>query len=436
MSSIETNTVRKVCLRIVPLLFVLWLINFLDRVNISFAALQMNEALHFTPAVFGFGAGIFFLGYILFEIPSNLMLYKFGARRWLTRIIVSWGIVSMAQAWIVGEHSLYSLRFLLGVAEAGYLPGMLYYLTLWVPAENRAKVIAQIMSANTVAVIIGAPLSGLIMQMDSALGVAGWQWVFVIEGGMAVVLGIFTFFYLTDKPAQASWLSNEERTWLVAKLSSDSAVAGHAGISDVRVAFKAPIVWMLGVLYFFVGLGFFGLTIWLPQIVKQISGFSILAVSMISAIPFVVGAVAMIANGKHSDRTGERRWHLSLSLLLGAAGLTASAMSSSPLVSFIAVCFSMAGISGALGVFWSVPSTFLTGQAAAGGLALINTISGLSGFLGPYVIGFIRGLSPNFSYSLYGMAASLLIATVLAATLPFNGARQRHPGLQPMNAKP
>lgn len=423
MSSTEKEIVRKVTLRIVPLLFLLWLVNFLDRVNISFAALQMNEELHFTPAVFGFGAGIFFLGYILFEIPSNLMLYKFGARRWLTRIIVSWGLVSMAQAWIVGEHSLYALRFLLGVAEAGYLPGMLYYLTLWVPSEHRAKVIAQIMSANTVAVIIGAPLSGLILQMDSALGVSGWQWVFIIEGGIAVLLGIFTFFYLTDKPEQASWLSLQERTWLTNKLANDKVEAGHAGISDVRAAFRAPIVWMLGVLYFFVGLGFFGLTIWLPQIVKQISGYSILTVSMISAVPFIVGALSMILNGKHSDRSGERRWHLTFALLIGALGLLVSAMATSPLIAFIAVCFSMAGISGALGVFWSVPSAFLTGQAAAGGLALINTISGLSGFLGPYVIGFIRGLSPDFSYSLYGMAASLLVATLLAATLPFNARR-------------
>lgn len=423
MSSTEKEIVRKVTMRIVPLLFLLWLVNFLDRVNISFAALQMNEELHFTPAVFGFGAGIFFLGYILFEIPSNMMLYKFGARRWLARIIVSWGFVSMAQAWIVGEHSLYALRFLLGVAEAGYLPGMLYYLTLWVPAEHRAKVIAQIMSANTVAVIIGAPLSGLILQMDSALGVSGWQWVFIIEGGIAVVLGIFTFFYLTDKPEQASWLSLQERTWLVDKLANDKVAAGHAGISDVRAAFRAPIVWMLGVLYFFVGLGFFGLTIWLPQIVKQISGYSILTVSMISAVPFIVGALSMILNGKHSDHSGERRWHLTIALLIGALGLLGSAMATSPLLAFIAVCISMAGISGALGVFWSVPSTFLTGQAAAGGLALINTISGLSGFLGPYVIGFIRGLSSDFSYSLYGMAASLLVATILAATLPFNARR-------------
>lgn len=426
-----TSVMRKVTLRIVPLLFVLWLVNFLDRVNISFAALDMTKAFHFTPEVYGFGAGIFFIGYILFEIPSNLALQRFGARVWLTRIIVTWGIVSGLQAFIFNETSFVAIRFLLGVAEAGFLPGVLYYLTRWFPTEQRARAIGQVMSANMIAVVIGAPLSTLVMSMNNVGGLAGWQWVFIIEAVPAVMLGVFTYFFLAGEPENAKWLHTPEREWLIATMKRDSEQAACMGTEKFGVALRQPIVWLLGLLYLLVGIGFFGITLWLPQIIKQISGMSTVRVGVLSALPFLLGAVSMVLNGRHSDRTLERRWHLSLPLALGSVGLAASAMGHSALVELGWVCVALVGIGASLSVFWSIPSSFLTGRAAAGGLALVNVISGFSGFLGPYAIGWIRGHSPDFSNALFFMAASVAGAAILAATLPFPDVRHRRINTEP-----
>jgi MFS transporter, ACS family, tartrate transporter len=422
--TLGTTVMRKVTLRIVPLLFVLWLVNFLDRVNISFAALDLTKAFHFTPEIYGFGAGIFFIGYILFEIPSNLALQRFGARVWLTRIIVTWGIVSGLQAFIFNGASFIAIRFLLGVAEAGFLPGVLYYLTRWFPSEQRARAIGQVMSANMVAVVIGAPLSAVVMSMNNVVGLAGWQWVFILEAFPAVALGVLTFFFLAGEPANARWLSNSERDWLLVTMKRDHAQAASMGTEKLGVALREPIVWLLGFLYLLVGIGFFGITLWLPQIIKQISGMSTIRVGVLSALPFLLGAFAMIFNGRHSDRTLERRWHLSIPLAIGSVGLAASALGHSANEELAWVCVALVGIGASLSVFWSIPSSFLTGRAAAGGLALVNVISGFSGFLGPYAIGWIRGHSPDFSNALFFMAGSVAAAAVLAAILPFPGVRQ------------
>jgi ACS family tartrate transporter-like MFS transporter len=431
--SFGTAVMRKVTLRIVPLLFVLWLVNFLDRVNVSFAALDMTRVFHFTPEVYGFGAGIFFIGYILFEIPSNLALRRFGARVWLTRIIVTWGLVSGLQAFIFNETSFIAIRFLLGVAEAGFLPGVLYYLTRWFPSEQRARAIGQVMSANMIAVVIGAPLSAFVMSLNSLGGLAGWQWVFILEAVPAVALGVFTYFFLAGEPADAKWLNAAERDWLMATMKEDQERAALAGTEQFGVALRQPIVWLLGLLYLLVGIGFFGITLWLPQIIKQISGMSTVAVGLLSAIPFLLGAAAMIQNGRHSDRSIERRWHLSVPLAIGSVGLAASALGHSANAQLVWVCVALIGIGASLSVFWSIPSSFLTGRAAAGGLALVNVISGFSGFLGPYAIGWIRGHSPDFSNALFFMAGSVAAAAILAATLPFPDARRPQGSAEPQS---
>jgi MFS transporter, ACS family, tartrate transporter len=429
-----TAVMRKVTLRIVPLLFVLWLVNFLDRVNVSFAALDMTRAFHFTPEVYGFGAGIFFIGYILFEIPSNLALQRFGARVWLTRIIVTWGLVSGLQAFIFNETSFIAIRFLLGVAEAGFLPGVLYYLTRWFPTEQRARAIGQVMSANMIAVVIGAPLSAFVMSLNHVGGLAGWQWVFILEAVPAVALGGFTYFFLAGEPSNAKWLDKNERDWLLTTMAHDQARAASVGTEKFGVALRQPIVWLLGLLYLLVGVGFFGITLWLPQIIKQISGMSTVTVGMLSAVPFLLGAIAMILNGRHSDRSLERRWHLSFPLAIGSIGLAASALGHSAYTELAWVCIALIGIGASLSVFWSIPSSFLTGRAAAGGLALVNVISGFSGFLGPYAIGWIRGHSPDFSNALFFMAGSVAIAAILAATLPFPDRGQQPVGTKPRTA--
>ncbi|MBK5065995.1 MFS transporter [Burkholderia sp. R-70199] len=403
------------------MLFIIWFVNYLDRVNIGFAALQMNKELALTPQMFGFAAGIFYAGYILFEIPSNMLMRRFGARTWIARIIFTWGLVSIGQAAISSPYQLYSARFLLGVAEAGFLPGVMYYLTCWFPAEYRAKAIGQVYSANTLSIVIGAPLSGIVMSMtDHVAGLSGWKWMFIAEGAPAVLLGIVAFFYLTNRPSEAKWLSASERQWLISRMDQDHKAAEKLGTSSFRVAVSRPIVWLLGVLYFSIGIGFFGVSVWLPQVIRQMSNLSLVQIGFVNAIPFLLGTIAMLLNGKHSDRTRERRWHLAIPLAIGTAGLVASAMTSTnPALSFAFVCIATTGIVGALSVFWAVPSAFLSGAGAAGGLALINTISAFSGFTAPYMIGWIRSMTPDFAIATYAMAGGIGVATLLAALLPY-----------------
>jgi ACS family tartrate transporter-like MFS transporter len=418
---LEHSTIRKLTRRLIPLLFIIWFVNYLDRVNIGFAALQMNKDLGLTPQMFGFAAGIFYAGYIIFEIPSNMLMRRFGARMWISRIIFTWGLVCVGQAAISSPYQLYSVRFLLGLAEAGFLPGVMYYLTCWFPVEYRARAIGQVYSANTLSIVIGAPLSGILMTFtDRMVGLPGWKWMFIVEGVPAVMLGIVAFFYLTDRPADAGWLSERERGWLTSRMEQEHKSAERLGTSSFRVAISTPIVWLLGILYFSIGLGFFGVSMWLPQVIKQMSNLSVMQIGFVSAIPFLLGTVAMLANGKHSDRTRERRWHLTVPLAIGAMGLVGSAVTAgNPLLSFLFICLATTGIVGALSVFWTVPSAFLSGAGAAGGLALINSISALSGFTAPYMIGWIRSMTPDFTAATYAMAGGIGVATLLAAFLPY-----------------
>jgi MFS family permease len=417
----EKTAIKKMTWSIVPLLFAGWFVNYLDRANIGFAALQMNQELGLSPAMFGFAAGIFYLGYILFEVPSNWMMHRFGARKWLARIMFTWGLVAVGIAFVKTPTQLAVGRVLLGVVEAGFFPCVLFYLASWFPAKHLGKAIGQVYSANIIALVIGFPMSGLIMQVAHEVGgFSGWRWMMVIEGAPAVLLGIVAFFHIVDKPANARGLSESERNWLVQTLEKERAGAENVGTSSFKEALVTPMVWFLGFTYFCMGVGFFGISTWLPQVIKQMTSMSMIGIGLVGAIPFLSGAIAMILNGKHSDRTGERRWHLAVPLAIGALGLAGSGFTSStPIVSFLFICVAATGIVGSFSVFWTVPPTFLAGAGAAGGMALINAISGLAGFFAPWLVGVIRGRTPDFTMTLYALAVAIVIAALLAAFLPY-----------------
>jgi ACS family tartrate transporter-like MFS transporter len=412
----------KVRRRLIPFMFVLYVVSYLDRINVGFAALQMNAALGFTPAVYGLGAGIFFLGYCLLEVPSNLILARVGARRWIARIMIGWGIVSACMMFVRTPASFYALRFLLGVAEAGFFPGMILYLTYWFPAAERARALALFITSTAMAGVIGAPLSGLLLGIGGAGGLAGWQWLFLVEGIPAVLLGLLVLRVLPNGPAEASWLTERERRWLLDRLDAERAATERRHGLTLRQALTSGRVLALGALYFCLAMGLYGIGFWLPQIVKGISARSDAAVGLLTAIPYLVGAVGMVVIARHSDRTGERRRHVAVSAFVAALGMGASALASgadtsSPALLLATVAVAGLGIWGALGTFWTLPTAFLSGTAAAGAIALINAVGNVGGFVGPYAIGLVRGSSTSFVGALALLAAALAVAGVLALVI-------------------
>lgn len=419
---VQPATMSHVWRRVVPLFFVLYMISVLDRANVGFAALQMNQDLGFGPATYGFGAGVFFVGYVIVEIPSNLILHRVGARVWLSRILVTWGLVTAATALTSGPVSFYMFRFLLGVAEAGFAPGMLYALTLWFPRQDHARVIAQVWIASAVAIVVGGPFSAAIMQLDGWFGLPGWKLIFIVEGVPAVIAGVVCLFCLTEKPADATWLAPDQRRALADQIAREQASAGTEMIGTTGRVFADPVVWLLCGIYFFAGIGFYGITLWLPQILRQMSGLSPTAVSLVAALPFGLAAVAMDLNGRHSDRTGERRMHLAGALLAGAVSLGASGLVTNAGVSFTFFCMAVMGIWSAIGVFWAVPAAMLRGKAAASGLALINAIGSAGAFVGPYAVGLVRSWTSDFAAALLLMACAVLVAAALSLLL------KRHDG--------
>ncbi|UZE48871.1 MFS transporter [Rhodopseudomonas sp. P2A-2r] len=410
-TDIETSTIRAISLRLIPFLVLAYFLAYLDRVNLGFAALTMNEELKFTPTMFSWGAGIFFIGYFIFEVPSNIALEKFGASRWIARIMVSWGIISALMAMVSGPWSFYTLRFLLGVAEAGFFPGIILYLTYWYPAEYRARFLAAFAIAVPVSTVIGAPVSGLLLGLDGTLGLHGWQWLFIIEGIPSVVLGIVTWFYLTDKPSQATWLSAEEKAWLSAKLASEhEAKAQHR--MTLGQALSSKKVLLLSVVYFgFVG-ALYGMQFWLPQIVKAF-GFNNVQTGFVTAIPYLFGSVAMVLWARHSDRTRERVWHVGLPLLLTALALGACGYIQDPTLTMVAITVAAIGVFCTFALFWTLPTAWLSGTAAAGGIALINSIGNLAGFGGPYLIGWIKEATGSTATGLLVLAILPLVAGLL-----------------------
>jgi ACS family tartrate transporter-like MFS transporter len=416
-SELERTTLAKAGWRLLPFLLLLYIIAWLDRVNVGFAALQMNEDLGFSAAVYGFGASVFFVGYALCEIPSNLLLVRFGARRWIARIMITWGIISVAMMFVQGPLSFYVLRFLLGVAEAGFLPGIIYYLSNWFPSRERARAVSWFMVAIPVSTVIGAPLSGLLLELDGMQGLAGWQWLFLVEGVPAIVLGCVVLWYLTDSPEQAHWLSPPEREWLSGRIRAEQSAA-HArhGVGLWQALFH-PTVWLLGLVIFACQAGSYGLTLWIPQIVQALSGLSDLEVSMISALPYAAAAVGMILIGRSSDRTGERFKHVAVPSFVAAVGFSLSAFLTSPVPAMIALTVAAVGDLGTRGPFWALPTRFLAGSAAAGGIALINTLGSLGGFVGPNAVGLAREVTGSFAGGLLFIAALLAAGAVLALQL-------------------
>ncbi|WP_428944256.1 MFS transporter [Pantoea sp. FN060301] len=423
--NLEKRVMRKVTLRIVPFIMLLYFIAFLDRVNIGFAALTMNQDLGFSPTVFGFGAGIFFLGYFLFEVPSNLILHKVGARIWIARVMITWGLVSGCMAFVQGTTSFYTLRFLLGVAEAGFFPGIILYLSYWFPATRRAQVTAIFMAAAPLSTALGSPLSAALLEMHGMLGFAGWQWMFVVEAVPAILLGIVVLFYLTDRPEKARWLTDEERDWLQATLQKEerarAAKQSHSsawkGLADKRVL-------ALALVYFGTSAGLYTLGIWSPQIIQSF-GASSMTIGFLNAFPAVIGVIGMVLWARHSDRTGERSWHVTGACLLAAAGLIyAGNVSTLPTV-IIALTLVTVGISASKPPLWSMPTLFLSGPAAAAGIATINSIGNLGGFVGPMMIGVIRQQTGSYTWGLFFVAGLLCLSAVVVLLLSASNKRQQ-----------
>ncbi|GFO81365.1 MAG: MFS transporter [Methyloceanibacter sp.] len=408
-----TSAIHKATVRLIPFLCLAYTVNFLDRVNVGFAALHMNEDLGFSPSVYGFGAGIFFLGYIAFEIPSNLALRRFGARLWIARIMVSWGLVACAMALVHSQTSFYVTRALLGIAEAGFFPGIILYLTYWFPAAERARIVALFMASVPLATVIGGPVSGALLELDGLFGFAGWQWLFVIQGIPAVLLGILALKVLTGTPHEADWLSDSERTALTRALDAEAKETAESGYADLRAALTRPRVLALGGLYFLMVTGLYGIGFWMPQV---IGGFGLdpLAVGFLTAIPYLFAAVAMVVWGRHSDATGERRWHIALPLLLAAGAFAWSAYSGPLLPTMVALTIATLGFYAAFGPFWAMPTALLTGAGAAAGIALVNSMGNAAGFAGPYIVGILKEATGSFSAALLFLAAALALGGLMA----------------------
>jgi len=411
-SEVETSTIRAISWRLIPFLVLAYFFSYLDRVNLGFAALTMNAELKFTPLIFAWGAGIFFIGYFIFEVPSNLALERFGASRWIARIMVTWGIISALMATVSGEMSFYILRFLLGIAEAGFFPGIILYLTYWYPAEYRARFLAAFAIAVPVSTVIGAPISGLLLGLDGVMGLRGWQWLFIIEGVPSVLLGVVTWFYLTDKPEHANWLSAEQKAWLSSRLTAEVAAKQAAKRMTLGEALSSSKVIMLSLIYFCFVAALYGMQFWLPQIVKAF-GLTNAQTGFVTAIPYLFGTVAMILWARHSDATRERVMHVGAPFFLIAIALAVSSYLTDPTATMVALSFAAIGVFCVFGVFWTLPTAWLSGTAAAGAIALINSIGNLAGFGGPYLIGWIKDSTGSTANGLLALAVLPLIGGLL-----------------------
>lgn len=416
----QNPVVSKVVRRIVPYIFICYIINYLDRFNVSFAALEMRSDLGFSDLTYGLGASMFFVGYVFFEIPSNLIMEKVGARIWIARIMITWGLVSTCMLFVRTPLSFYALRFLLGVAEAGFFPGMILYLTYWIPAAERARAFALFLTSTSLAGVFGGPISGALLKLGGFYGLKGWQWLFLLEGIPAVLLGFVTLYYLDDKPERAKWLSSAERQWLAETMQREHEKKALSHSLTLWQALKHPRVWRLCLLYFSVIISFYGIAFWLPQVVKSFSSLSNSAVAVFSAVPYVAASVLMVVIANHSDKTRERRWHVAAPAFAGCAGLAMAACfleHGHPLLAFCSICLAAAGIWSTLGPFWSLPTAFLSGTAAAGGVALINSVGNVGGFVGPYVIGYVKQATQSFTNGMLVLAGTLLIAAILALSI-------------------
>jgi ACS family tartrate transporter-like MFS transporter len=408
----ERRLFSRAARRIIPLMILLYMVSFLDRVNVGFAALTMNADLGFTPEVFGWGVGILFIGYFIFEVPSNVVIEKVGARVWICRIMVTWGIISGAMAFVSTPMSFYILRFLLGAAEAGFAPGMILYLTYWFPADLRAKLYGTYFIAIPLASVIGAPVSSWLLGFDGHLGLKGWQWMFIIEAVPALLLGIAVLWLLPDNPAKARWLNADERARIADCLARDRANTHVDAMHKLWPALKDARVLLMCAIYFAIVIGLYGISFWLPQMVKQM-GFTNIEVGWIVAAVYAVAAVAMPLWGWSSDRKRERIWHTSISCLIGAAGFIGGAWFESPLLVIVSLGIAAIGTYVSIVPFWALPPIFLSGTAAAGGIALINATGNLGGFVGPYIVGWVKNATQSYMAGILALAVALIAAAGL-----------------------
>jgi D-galactonate transporter len=414
--TLEKRTIAKVTWRIIPFMIVCYFVSFLDRVNLGFAGAAISKQFAFTATVFGLGAGIFFIGYFLFEVPSNIMLDKYGARRWIARIMLTWGLVSGATAFVQGEYSFYAIRFLLGVAEAGFFPGIILYLTYWFPAAYRARIVGWFMVAIPVSSVIGAPVSTWILGMDGAAGLAGWQWLFIIEAVPSVILAFVVLAFLTDKPAAATWLDADERKWLNGTLEDERRHREAVKKFGLMEALTNPRVILLSLVYFGDVAALYGVGFWLPQILGPFHLSPLVNIGAL-AIPYAVGAVGMVLWVKRSDRLAERRLHTAIPAFVACLGLALVPVVGDPMVKVVMLCVAALGIFAMLPVFWTLPTAFLTGTAAAGGIALVNSIGNLSGYVGPQVIGVLKDQTGSYDAGIWFLAACAFVAGVIVLLL-------------------
>lgn len=420
----EHPAVRKAALRLIPFLFFLYVIAYIDRVNVGFAKLEMKDVSWFSEAIFASGAGIFFFGYFLFEVPSNLILRKVGARLWITRIMITWGLISAMMALSNSAVTFYFFRFMLGVAEAGFFPGVLLYLTFWFTRQERARVVALFMTANAVALTFGGPLSGWILDKAKDLpALAPWQWLFVLEGVPATLIGFVVLFYLPNGPKDAKWLSEDERQVIEERLrveekefGTPTSVADSHDSAVLKTLLRDPRVWMWCSVYFLLVFGMYGITMWLPQLLKSMSGGNNTLVGQLTAIPYFTAGIAMVANAWHSDKTSERRWHIAVPAIIGSVGLALSGQAFMPLWgSLVCLAVAAAGMWSTLGPFWAVPPQFLRGTYIAAGLAFINSVGNLAGFAGPKLFGKVKADGNDFLPSLLLLASFVMAGGLLAA---------------------
>jgi len=419
-TELERRTLRRVSWRLVPFLMLLYFVAYIDRVNIGFAALTMKGDLGFSASVLGLGAGIFFWGYFLFEVPSNIVLHKVGARLWIARVMLTWAVISAAMAFVQGPTSFYVVRFLLGAAEAGFFPGIILYLSYWFPARHRAGVTALFMAAAPLSTALGSPLSAALLEMNGLMGLRGWQWLFLLEALPALLLGVAVFFWMTDRPEKAGWLAEDERRWLVGEMQREETTKSFGARHGSLAGLANPRVLALALIYFGTSAGLYTLGIWAPQIIKQLGATS-MTVGLLNAIPPTVSVVAMILWSRHSDRTGERTWHVVLACVAAAIGLGVATAAGSLLGLVAALTLVNIGISCAKPPLWSMPTAFLSGAAAATGIAAINSIGNLGGFAGPVVIGWLKDRTGSYDGGLWFVAGLLMVSAVVTLLLARSG---------------
>ena len=408
----------KISWRLIPYMFLLYIVAYMDRVNVGFAALDMQRDLHFSNTVYGTGAGIFFLGYALCDLPSSLILRRVGTRIWIARIMISWGIVSACMAWIGSARSFYLLRFLLGVAEAGFVPGMLLYLTLWFPSHQRARAVAKFMTATSLAGVVGAPFSSALLRLNGLGGLSGWQWLFLFEGIPTVLLGVSVLFVLNDGPNTAGWLAPEERQWLTSELEKDQERYGASQHHNLLDAFRLPVVWVLAGVYIVIQIGVYIVNLWMPLILSELAHGGTRAdasqIARYSTVPYLLAAIFTVIVGWSSDKWNERRGHLAACMALAAVGFAWTARAGTVPMALWAMSLVAIGLWSTMGPFWALMTRMVGGAAATGSVAMITMIGGFGGFFGPYVTGRLRDATHSFSGGLYLIAGLALSASLLS----------------------